>query len=101
MKSESMSTVNVTKGAQGFKVTKLKYDCIRKAMLKNLSVSQHGLGFTELVAKVKQEVGKRTDLFPKAGSVMWYTKVVQLDLEKRRVIERVPDVVPQRIRRVK
>jgi|CXWL01.1.fsa_nt_gi hypothetical protein len=101
MKNESMTTVNVTAGARGFRVTKVKYDCIRKVMLSNLSSSQEGLRFTELVARVQREVGKRKDLFPKAGSVMWYTKVVQLDLEKRRLIERVPDVVPQRLRRVK
>jgi hypothetical protein len=32
---------------------------------------------------------------------MWYTKVVQLDQEKRGLIERVPGVIPQRLRRVK
>jgi len=32
---------------------------------------------------------------------MWYTKVVQLDLEKRGAIERVPGAVPQRLRRAK
>ena len=101
MKNESMTTVNVTIGARGFRVTKLKYDCIRKAMLTNLPSSQKGLSFTELAAKVRREVGTRKDLFPKAGSVMWYTKVVQLDLEKRGAIERVPGAVPQRLRRAK
>jgi len=101
MKNESMSTINVTAGARGFRVTKVKYDCIRKAMLSNLPTSQKGLSFNELVAKIRREVGNRKDLFPKAGSVMWYTKVVQLDLEKRGLIERVPGVVPQRLRRVK
>jgi len=101
MKSGAMSTVNVNAGARGFRVTKVKYDCIRKAMLTNLPSSQDGLRFTELVARVRREVGNRKDLFPKAGSVMWYAKVVQLDLEKRKLIERVPGVVPQRLRRVK
>lgn len=101
MKTKPMSTANVNAGANGFKVTKPKYDCIRKAMLANLPTTQHGLAFNELVAKVRRDVGDKKDLFPKAGSVMWYTKVVQLDLEKRKIIERIPGVVPQRIRRVK
>ncbi|MBI5868664.1 MAG: hypothetical protein HZB43_10330 [candidate division Zixibacteria bacterium] len=101
MAKQSMSTINVTPGASGFKVTKVKYDCIREAILANLPSSKEGLKFNELVSKIKREVGSRKDLFPKAGSVMWYTKVVQLDLEKRRVIERIPEAVPQRLRRLK
>jgi len=101
MKNGSMSTVNITAGANGFRVTKVKYDCIREAMLANLPTTPDGLPFNELVARVRRKVADRKELFPKSGSVMWYTKVVQLDLEKRRLIERVPGVVPQRLRRVK
>ncbi len=101
MKNQSMSTVNVTPGANGFKVTKVKYDCIRDAILTNLPSSKEGLKFNELVSRIKRDVGSRKDLFPKAGSVMWYTKVVQLDLEKRKLIERIPEAVPRRLRRLK
>ena len=39
------------------------------------------------------------DLFPKRGSVSWYTKVVQLDLEARGQLCRVPGQTPQRLLR--
>ena len=101
MKNESMSTVNVTAGTSGFRLTTEKYNCIRKVILSHLSSSQKGLKFTELVARIRREVGDKKDLFPKAGSVMWYTKVVRLDLEKRGLIERVPGAIPQQLRRAK
>ena len=55
--------------------------------------------FEDLVAAVGARVP--ADLFPKRGSVAWYTKVVQLDLEAARLIERVPGVTPQRLRRLR
>ena len=39
------------------------------------------------------------ELFPKPGSVRWYTKAVQLDLEAKGEIERLPDQAPIRLRR--
>lgn len=45
----------------------------------------------------EQEVPRA--LFPRPGSVRWYTKAVQLDLEARGEIERVPGETPLRLRR--
>jgi hypothetical protein len=39
-------------------------------------------------------------LFPKPGSVRWYTKAVQLDLEAKGIIERVPKKSPIRLRKL-
>jgi hypothetical protein len=47
----------------------------------------------------QQPAAKR--LFPSAGSVMWYAKAVQLDLEARGLIARVPQTSPLRFRRLK
>ena len=94
-----MKTRNVNKGSGGFSVTSKKYQPVRKAILAALPRSAIGLTFQELVAAVTRKVPK--ELFPKRGSVSWYTKVVQLDLEAGGLIERVPGERPQRIRRRK
>jgi len=92
-----MKTRNVNKGSGGFSVTPQKYEPIRKAILAALPRGTAGLTFQELVASVARKVPD--GLFPKRGSVSWYTKVVQLDLEANGLIERVPGQKPQRIRR--
>ena len=85
--------------ARGFAVTREKYNPMRRAILATLPRSQAGMTFSQLVARLKPRLERK--LFPKAGSVAWYAKVVQLDLEKRGLLERIPSRVPQRLRRVK
>ena len=94
-----MKTKNPNKGSGGFAVTREKYDPIRRAMLASLPRSKAGVTFRDLVAAVKAQVPE--ELFPKRGSVSWYTKVVQLDLEASGHLERIPGKTPQRIRRVR
>ena len=94
-----MKTKNVNKGSRGFAVTEEKYEPIRKAILASLPRNGTGLAFKELVEAVSTRVPK--ELYPKAGSVSWYTKVVQLDLEAKGLVERVAGVTPQRVRKVK
>jgi hypothetical protein len=94
-----MKTKNVNRGSRGFAVTAEKYEPIRRAILASVPRNRTGATFKELVASVAARV--RKDLFPKRGSVSWYTKVVQLDLEAKGQIERVPGATPQRVRRVR
>jgi hypothetical protein len=94
-----MKTENANKGSRGFAVTEEKYEPIRKAILASLPRSDKGIDFKELVAAVAARVPQ--ELYPKAGSVSWYTKVVQLDLEAKGIVERVPGVTPQRVRKVR
>lgn len=91
-----MKTQNVNKGSRGFAVTAEKYEPIRKAILASVPRNMEGVSFKELVASVNGRVPK--ELFPKRGSVSWYTKVVQLDLEANGQIERIPGATPQRVR---
>jgi hypothetical protein len=93
-----MKTRNVNKGSRGFTVTAEKYEPIRKAILASIPRDKKGVTFKKLVASVNGRVPK--ELFTKGGSVSWYTKVVQLDLEAKGQIERIPGVVPQRVRRM-
>ena len=94
-----MKTKNVNAGKGGFAVTSEKYDPVRKAILSSLSKRKDGITFDELCERVEAKVPK--NLFPRPGSVSWYTKVVQLDLEAKGEIQRVADVIPMRIRRPK
>ena len=80
-----------------------KYTIIREAILATLSDvdGADGLSFTELEHAVGAYViAKQVPpaLFPKPGSIRWYTKAVQLDLEARQLIERVPKRSPMRLR---
>lgn len=78
-----------------------KYTLIRDAIL-GVVPTEGGITFQELETEVTAHL-KRTkapmELFPKPGSVRWYCKVVQLDLEARDLIERVPGKVPLQIRK--
>ena len=94
-----MKTKNVNKGSGGFAVTAEKYEPIRKAILASVPRNKEGVSFKKLVESVTARVPK--ELFPKQGSVSWYTKVVQLDLEAKGQIERIPGETPQRVRRVR
>ena len=58
--------------------------------------------FDALEAKVRARLAEQAAsaaLFPKPGSVRWYVKTVQLDLEARGEIERQPKKSPLHLRR--
>ena len=79
-----------------------KYTIIREAMLANLPGSSDGLPFAQLEEKVAAYLAEKnvpTALFPKPGSVRWYCKAVQLDLEAKGIIERLPKQSPIQLRR--
>ena len=78
-----------------------KYTVIREAMLASLS-DETWMSFSDLEDKVRvclieKDVPK--ELFPKPGSVRWYCKAVQLDLEARAEIERQPKKSPLHLRK--
>ena len=78
-----------------------KYNIIREAILTALSVDDW-MSFAELEDAVRARLkNQRTPakLFPKPGSVRWYCKAVQLDLEARGKIERQPKKSPIHLRR--
>ena len=58
-----------------------------------------GLTWDELVNAIAPDM--RQELFPHMGSVCWYSKAVQLDLEARGFIQRVPNSKPLRLLRVR
>jgi hypothetical protein len=99
LEEPAMKTKSVKTGSGGFNVTSAKYEPVREAIMSALPRSKTGMTFNDLVASIESKLPK--ELFPKPGSVAWYTKVVQLDLEAKGLIERIPGAKPQRIRRTK
>lgn len=78
-----------------------KYTHIRAAMLDCLPV-EGWMAFSDLEGKVRAWLSEKEvpgALFPKPGSVRWYCKAVQLDLEARGEIERQPKRSPLHLRR--
>lgn len=81
-----------------------KYEIIKEAILVALPDHASGtsLSFDELEVAVRSHLAANKipkELFPKAGSVRWYTKTVQLDLEAWGAIERLPNQSPLRFRK--
>lgn len=77
-----------------------KYKIIKQAMMSTLS-SDIGMTFKDLEEAVKRVVNSNQAnlaLFPKPGSVRWYCKAVQLDLEAKGEIERLRNISPLQLR---
>ena len=78
-----------------------KYHVIREAMLATLPAAEW-MSFADLEDGVRHYLAARevpAELFPKPGSVRWYCKAVQLDLEARGEIERQPKKSPLHLRK--
>ena len=77
---------------QGVKISKDKYEIIRKAILSTLR-KQKEMTFKNLSCAVAKEVDGTFD-----GSVTWYVTTVKLDLEARGEIKRVRHSRPQLVK---
>jgi len=79
-----------------------KYTIIREAMLHVLP-TDGSMSFEDMETGVQAYVADMQvpkEMFPKPGSIRWYCKAVQLDLEARNEIERLPRQSPLRLRKV-
>jgi len=81
-------------GKKGVNISKVKYDTLRAGIVKHL-LSGKEMTYTDLLKALTQELGGNFD-----GSVAWYLELVKLDLEARKVIQRVPNTKPTRLRLV-
>lgn len=77
---------------QGVKISREKYEIIRKAILCVLE-TQKEITFMNLSRAVEKEVNGNFE-----GSVTWYVTTVKLDLEARGQIKRVTNSRPQLVR---
>jgi len=85
---EKILTKHPTK-KHGVNISKKKYDLIRKAIIQSLR-AEGKLTYTDLARAVKRKLKGRFE-----GSIPWYVESVKLDLEARKVIERMPRTKPQ------
>jgi hypothetical protein len=90
---ETIHTLHPDK-KQGVKISKEKYETIRKAILSTLR-KQREMTFMNLSRAVEKEVRGNFD-----GSVTWYVTTVKLDLEARGILKRVPNSRPQLVKLV-
>ncbi|MBI3165601.1 MAG: hypothetical protein IPG44_08590 [Anaerolineales bacterium] len=99
----SIKALNVNHPEIHENLNETKYNIIRDAVLSAFSkkTDKGGISFLDMEEAVRGYLIKKKismDLFPKPGSIRWYTKAVQLDLEARSILERVPGQVPLRFR---
>jgi len=78
-------------GKKGVNIEKQKYEMFRAAIIARLQRGQPT--FTDLATSIREELGGSFK-----GSVGWYVESVKLDLEARKVIERISNSRPQRYR---
>ena len=76
------------KGKSGRNISKEKYNILKNLIIKSLKTNN--LTFTEIMNTIKKDLkGKFKGSFP------WYLETVKLDLEARKIIERIPKTKPQ------
>ena len=88
-----------TKGRTGStRIPRWKYDCIRRAILDELTESEDG---QVIFSNLAQSVSNRltSNQLAKLGSVNWHVTTVKLNMETEGEIERVPRLKPQRLRK--
>lgn len=98
-KKPTILTRTINSGAGGTRISKEKYELVRKAILAVVPANKTGILFKDLPKAFARRLP--SGLFPKKGSISWYATTVKLDLEARGLIERIPGVSPQRLRRLK
>jgi len=71
-------------GKAGRKISKEKYDMMKKTFLEVLR--ENKLSHSELFAQIEKRLKNKFQ-----GNIDWYAETVKLDLEARKIIERTAD----------
>jgi hypothetical protein len=95
---KKVDLLNVNHPGAGTRISQEKYDIVSAAILAVVPKVGSGVELRRLSGMVKARLSTRER--DAVGSLDWYVTTVKLDLEARGRIERVPDVTPQRLRRV-
>ena len=82
------------KGKKGVNIRQAQYDVVRDAILDSLRAKRE-ITLTDLTRAVNRKLRGKFE-----SSISWYVTTIKLDLEARKVIERVPASSPQRLRLV-
>ena len=97
-KRSSIDVKNVNVPGYTHKVDAIKYEAMKKALLKVLPKKAPGLTQTEMRKAVVPHLPD--DEFPGGAKAEWWSKCVQLDLEARGVVRR-EDTKPLRWHRAR
>lgn len=96
MSADRVELANPNTGRADGSIAAEKYREMKRAILKVVPRAAGGMPFAQLRDAVRPHLSDRVFA---GASVSWYATAVKLDLEARGVIERVPGVRPQHIRR--
>jgi hypothetical protein len=86
-----------TPGKKPTRIPRWKYNLLRTAILAAVPSGELGVEFRGLAELVEPQISPEE--LERLGSVAWHTTTVNLDLEVKGEIERVPESNPQRLRR--
>jgi hypothetical protein len=92
--SEKIEIENVNSPGKTGRVDKTKYEARRSAMLKVIPQNAPGLTAEEIKSELISIVPD--ELWPNGEKIGWWQKVVQLDLEAKRILVRDPKSKPLR-----
>ena len=79
-------------GKQGVNMHRDRYEFIKIYLLETIKAAGE-ITFSDLGDKAVDEISLKFD-----GKVLWYITTVKLDLEARKLIERIPKTSPQILR---
>jgi len=91
MKEDRIMTLH-PQGKKGVNISLAKYEQVKKFILDTI----HTNGEITFEALTDLAVSKLTDKFD--GKIIWYVVTVKLDLEARKLIERIPKSSPHKLR---
>lgn len=91
MKEDKIMTLH-PQGKKGVNISLAKYDQIKKFILDTIRTKEE----ITFEALTDLAISKLTDKFD--GKVIWYVVTVKLDLEARKLIERIPKTSPHKLR---
>ena len=86
--AEKMVLTRHPLGKRGRNISRQKYDALKKAILSALRGKE--LTHTELFRRLNRGLKGR---FP--GNISWYAETVKLDLEARKMVERIASKPPR------
>jgi hypothetical protein len=92
--SHKITTLHPDPHKRGVNISAARYEQVRAVILDILQ-QQGEMTFEALAETVEARLTGQFD-----GAIRWYYTTVKLDLEARRIIERLPGSKPQRIRLV-
>lgn len=91
MNEEKILTLHPS-GKKGVNILKRRYDVISEFIIKTVKKRKE-ISFEELTDVAVNKLSETFD-----GKVVWYIVTVKLDLEARKLIERIPKTSPHKLR---